>query len=173
MRIIIFFILVLHIISCSGAGRKSDLVTVEFVDLKRYTGLWYEIARYPNNFQKDCFGSRATYSILDDGTFSVLNECYDSSFKGKLKSVQGKALVADTVTNAKLKVSFFWPFYGDYWIIDLGRNYDYAVVGHPERKYLWILSRTKVLDKNLYEEILKRLHIRKYDTTKLVPTPQD
>jgi len=146
----------------------NPLVTVNFVDLNRYVGLWYEIARYPNSFQKGCVGSKATYTLRDDGKISVLNECYDKSFSGKLRSAKGKAWAVDKETNARLKVSFFWPFAGDYWIVDLGQEYEYAVIGHPERKYLWILSRTPVMADDVYQSILARLQKQEYDTAKLI-----
>ena len=152
---------------------SSPLSTVSHVDLNRYMGVWYEIARYPNSFQKGCVGSKATYTLLDDGKVSVLNECYDGSFSGKPRSAKGKAWVVDKETNAKLKVSFFWFFSGDYWIIDLGRDYEYAVIGHPKRKYLWILSRTKEMDEGVYEGILSLLHDKQYDTSKLIKTLQE
>ncbi|HUS89538.1 MAG TPA: lipocalin family protein [Desulfosporosinus sp.] len=148
----------------------SPLATVSHVDLNRYMGVWYEIARYPNSFQKGCVGSRATYTLMDDGKVSVLNECYDGSFSGKLRSAKGKAWVVDKETNAKLKVSFFWFFAGDYRIIDLGKDYEYAVIGHPKRKYLWILSRMKEMDNTVYEGILSLLRDKKYDISKLIKT---
>ena len=148
----------------------SPLATVSHVDLNRYMGVWYEIARYPNSFQKGCVGSKATYTLLDDGKVSVLNECYDGSFSGKLRSAKGKAWVVDKETNAKLKVSFFWFFAGDYRIIDLGKDYEYAVIGHPKRKYLWILSRMKEMDNTVYEGILSLLRDKKYDISKLIKT---
>jgi apolipoprotein D and lipocalin family protein len=150
----------------------KPLETVNFVDLNRYVGQWYEIARYPHRFQEGCVGSKATYSLRDDGRISVLNECYDKSFAGKLRSANGKARVVDKETNARLKVSFFWPFTGDYWIIDLGEDYEYAVVGHPNRKYLWILSRTPDMDEDVYQAILARLQKQEYDTAKLIRTAQ-
>ena len=110
--------------------------------------------------------------MRDDNKLTVLNECYDGSFSGKLRSAKGKAWVVDKQSNAKLKVSFFWPFSGDYWIIDLGKDYEYAVIGHPERKYLWILSRTPQMDGKVYQEILSRLEKQDYDTTKLIKSPQ-
>jgi apolipoprotein D and lipocalin family protein len=99
----------------------------------------------------------------------VLNQCRKGP-GGEISSAKGKARVVDTETNAKLKVSFFWPFSGDYWIIDLGEKYDYAVIGHPTRKYLWILSRTPQMDENLYRQILLRLAKQSYDTGKLIRT---
>ena len=150
----------------------KPLETVNFVDLNRYVGKWYEIARYPNSFQKSCVGSMATYSLRDDGKINVVNECYDKSFSGKLRSAKGKAWVVDKETNARLKVSFFWPFAGDYWIIELGQDYEYAVIGHPRRKYLWILSRTPAMADDVYQSILTRLQEQEYDTAKLIISEQ-
>lgn len=160
----------LFICSCvtmNGDAMKA-LETVKFVDLSRYVGQWYEIARYENRFQKGCVGSKATYTWRDDGKISVLNECFDKSSSGKLRSAKGKAWVVDKETNARLKVSFFWPLAGDYWIIDLGQDYEYAVIGHPDRKYLWVLARTTKMDEKLYQSILARLEKQEYDTSKLI-----
>ena len=173
---LVYLLLLLPLISSgcvtkNGNGMKA-LETVNFVDLERYIGQWYEIARYHHRFQEGCVGSKATYSLRDDGKITVINECYDKSFSGKLRSVKGKAWVVDKETNAKLKVSFFWPFSGDYWIIDLGRDYEYAVIGHPNRKYLWILSRTPDMDEEVYQAILVRLQKQEYDTSKLIRTDQ-
>jgi apolipoprotein D and lipocalin family protein len=155
--------------------RRSEINTLQvvpFVDFKRYLGEWYEIARFPHRFQKDCVASKATYTLRDDGKITVLNQCYDKSLSGSLREATGKAWVVDKKTNARLKVSFFWPFSGDYWIIDLGKDYEYAVIGHPERKYLWILSRTKTMTEDVYEAILKRLKVAGYDTSKLMKSNQ-
>jgi apolipoprotein D and lipocalin family protein len=167
--------ILLGVVGCTYMGKEpsSPLQTVSHVDLTRYMGMWYEIARYPNSFQKGCVGSRATYALRDDGKVSVLNECYDGSFSGKLRSAKGKAWVVDKETNSTLKVSFFWFFAGDYWIIDIADDYSYVVVGHPKRKYLWILSRNKEMDKETYQGILRRLvEIHHYDTSKLIKTIQ-
>ena len=172
LYILIFLSLLLSSCATINGTNMKPLETVNYVDLGRYTGKWYEIARYEHRFQKGCVGSKATYSLRDDGKICVVNECYDKSFSGKLRSVKGKAWVVDKETNARLKVSFFWPFAGDYWIIDLGENYEYAVVGHPGRKYLWILSRTPEMDENTYNEILTRLENQDYDTTKLLKSNQ-
>jgi apolipoprotein D and lipocalin family protein len=165
----------LLLLSCASQKKQAaaPLEAVPFVDLTRYIGQWYEISRYPHRFQEGCVGSRATYSMREDGKIAVLNECYEGSFSGKLRNAKGTAKVVDKQSNAKLTVSFFWPFSGDYWIIDLGREYEYAVVGHPSRTYLWILSRTKKMDEKLYKEILERLQAKGYDTTKLISTRQE
>ena len=165
----LFFLLAVFATGCHMRKDEiSPLQVVPSVDLKRYTGEWHEIARFPSSFQRDCVGSKATYTLRDDGKITVLNQCYDQSLSGKLREATGTAWVVDEKTNARLKVSFFWPFAGDYWIIELGNNYEYAVIGHPERKYLWILSRTKTMKDDLYEAILSRLKAAGYDTSKLI-----
>jgi len=149
----------------------KPLEVVPRVDVKRYLGSWYEIARYPNFFQKGCVDSKADYYLRDDGDIRVVNTCREERPDGRFKSAKGKAWIVDKTTNAKLKVRFFWPFSGDYWIIDLGENYEYAVVGEPGRKYLWILSRRKTMDKKTYEEICRRLREKGYDPDKLIVNP--
>jgi len=159
--------------ACSTArkGAGGELAVVPKVDLQRYAGTWYEIARYPNRFQKDCFATSVSYAIRDDGTVEVVNRCRSGSVNGEERSIRGKAWSVDPVTQAKLKVQFFWPFRGDYWIIQLDNDYRYAVVGHPRRTYLWILSRTPVMDEQTYAAILARLQEQGYDTEKLLRTP--
>src|SRR5210317_1463748 len=169
--LIISLFLINSCVTMSG-NNMTSLKTVKLVDLDRYVGQWYEIARYHHRFQEGCAGSKAIYSLRDDGKIKVINECYDKSFSGKLRTAKGKAWVVDKETNARLKVSFFWPFAGDYWVIDLGQDYEYAVVGHPNRKYLWILSRTPVMDEEVYKSILARLQKQEYDTAKLISTDQ-
>ncbi len=155
------------------SAKEPPLKVVSHVDLKRYAGTWYEIASFPHWFQKGCVASKATYTARDDGDINVLNECRKESLDGELSSAKGKAWVVDSETNAKLKVSFFWPFRGDYWIIGLGENYEYAVVGHPNRNYLWILSRSTDMDEALYDRIVERLRDEQaYDTSRLVRTLQ-
>ena len=163
------------LLSCISQKRQAaaPLEVVPFVDLSRSVGRWYEISRYPNRFQEGCVGSRATYTLRSNSKIEVLNECFEGSFSDKLRQAKGTAKVVDTKSNAKLKVSFFWFFYGDYWIIDLGKEYEYAVVGHPDRTYLWILSRTKKIDDRLYQEILERIRAKGYDVKKLTKTQQE
>lgn len=168
---VVFLIVILTFFTISCA-HNPPLDVVSKVDLKRYTGTWYEIASYPTSFQKGCVGTKATYSLRDDGNIDVLNQCYKKGFDGDITSAKGKAWVVDKTTNAKLKVMFFWPFRGSYWIIDLGKDYEYAVVGHPSRKFLWVLSRTPQVDDVLYYDILGRITQQGYDTSKLVKTIQ-
>jgi apolipoprotein D and lipocalin family protein len=148
------------------------LQTVARVDLSRYTGTWYEIASYPQRFQKGCTGTTATYTLRDDGEIGVVNRCRKGSLDGEEDSAKGRARVVDSSTNAKLEVTFFWPFWGDYWIIDLGERYEYAVVGHPSRDYLWILSRTPAMEAAVYQGILDRLRAKGYPLGRLQRTLQ-
>jgi apolipoprotein D and lipocalin family protein len=145
---------------------------VERVDLGRYTGTWFEISAIPQRFQKGCVATSATYTLRPDGQIDVLNRCRKEKLDGPEKSARGKAWVVDPRTNAKLKVSFFWPFRGDYWIIDLDPEYRFAVVGHPDRTYCWILARERHMDEATYEGILERLRGQGYDTGRLVRTLQ-
>jgi apolipoprotein D and lipocalin family protein len=149
-----------------------ELETVEHVDVKRYMGTWFEIAKFPQRFERGLVGIRADYSLLPNGKVRVLNSGYKEDFNGKLKTVKGKAWVVDTTTNAKLKVSFFWPFAADYWIIDLGKDYEYAAIGEPSRKYLWILSRTPLMDETVYNGLLKRMQDKGFEISKLERNPQ-
>jgi apolipoprotein D and lipocalin family protein len=146
------------------------LQTVAHVDLGRYLGTWYEIAAFPQSFQRGCTASTATYALRDDGDLDVVNRCRKESVEGPEKTARGRARVVDTTSNARLEVSFFRPFWGDYWIIDLGVDYDYAVVGHPGRDYLWILSRRPTLEAGVYDAILGRLTAQGYETSRLVRT---
>ncbi len=155
-----------------AVAQDRPLETVPRVDLARYMGTWYEIASYPQRFQRGCTGTTATYTLRPDGSVQVVNRCARDSLDGKVTVARGRAKVVDKGSNAKLKVSFFWPFWGDYWIIDLGADYEYAVVGHPSRKYLWILGRAPTMDAAVYERILERLRQQGYDTTRLNRTQQ-
>lgn len=166
--------LLLALGGCAGrsAAEAPPLRTVERVELERYLGTWYEIAAYPQRFQKDCTATTATYSPGPDGEIRVLNRCRKKTLDGRLDEAVGRARVVDANTGAKLEVSFFGPFWGDYWIIDLGQDYEYAVVGHPSREYLWILSRTPTLAAPTYDAIIERLVAQGYDPAKLVRTLQ-
>lgn len=152
--------------------RLPPLQTVPHVDLKRYLGAWYEISSFPQSFQKGCTATMATYEDRSDGQITVVNRCRKDSLEGPEKVAHGRARVVDRTTNAKLEVSFFRPFWGDYWIIALGEGYDYAVVGHPSRDYLWILSRSPTIDADLYASIVRRLTALGYETDRLRRTLQ-
>jgi len=158
-------------LASAEATTRPPLRTVERVDLSRYTGIWYEIARYPNRFQRDCQSdTTAEYSLRKDGKVQVVNSCRQKD--GKVKTARGTAKVSDKTTNAKLRVTFFWPFYGDYWVIGLSPDYRYAIVGEPKRKYLWILSRTPEMDETTYQETVEQIRAAGYDPERLIKTHQ-
>jgi apolipoprotein D and lipocalin family protein len=172
---VLFLIVMFLQVSCSHS-KKSDLDTVSYVDMTKYQGTWFEIARYGNTFQKNCQATRANYTLNENGTVSVLNECKNK--EGDVESAEGTAFVEDSQSNAKLSVSFvpffqrFGLFAGDYWIIELDEMYQYAVVGHPERTYLWILSRTPVLEEGVLSEIKQKLVNKHfYSLERLESTP--
>ena len=148
------------------------LETVEWVDIQRYLGLWYEIARLPNRFERDCEGVTAEYSLRDDGRITVRNSCREGSLDGEVKVANGRARIVDSDTNAKLEVSFFGPFWGDYWIIGLADDYSLALVGEPSGRYLWILARTPTIDDSVRDAALSALTDAGYDVSALYFTQQ-
>ena len=156
--------------SAAPAKDLASPVPVAHVDLERYVGLWHEIARIPNRFQNQCARDvTAFYEIRDDGRLKVVNRCVGAD--GRASQAAGVAKVIDTQTNARLKVSFvsflgFRPFWGDYWILGLGVDYEYAVVGTPDRKYGWILARSPHPDRETLEKAWQVLTIQGYDVEK-------
>lgn len=166
MRLLIISLMALFFLGCSA--HYPPLKTVEKVDINSYLGTWYEIARYEHFFEKGCVDAKATYTLRKDGKINVLNTCIK---EGKPTQAKGVAYATDA-SNAKLKVSFFRPFYGNYWILMLGDRYEYAVIGEPSREYLWILSREPKISDTLKEKILKKLPELGYDSEKLIWTPQ-
>jgi apolipoprotein D and lipocalin family protein len=151
----------------------QTLQTVAYVDLTKYAGKWYEIASFPQCFQKGCTGTTAEYTLNANGVVLIENRCYRDDVDRKQSYIKGKAFVVENSGNAKLKVQFFWPFKGKYWIIDLADDYCYAVVGHPNRKYLWILSRTSTMEENTYAQIVSKLIKKGFDISQLKRTKQD
>lgn len=160
---------VLILVSCASSQDNDlpPLKTVKYVDLNKYVGLWYEIAKIPNSFQDHCaYGTTAEYKLEKDGSIQVINKCYDEN--GEPDIADGVANVVDKSTNAKLEVSFvsflgIRPFWGDYWVIGLDENYHWAVVGTPSRKYGWILSRTPTLSEEKMQQIFSILKDQNYN----------
>jgi apolipoprotein D and lipocalin family protein len=159
--------------ACATIPAREDppLQVVNKVDINKYLGKWYEIARYPNWFQKNCYGVTAEYEFVNDSVIKVVNKCRDRLLNGKMREAVGTAHITDSSNNAKLKVTFHWPFYGDYWIIDLGEDYEYVVVSEPKRQYLWILSRKPSMETPKYNKILESLAKRNFDIALLSLTP--
>ncbi len=170
MRPILVSLLALLAAGCGGD--HAPLPVVDDVNLDRYLGRWYEIARYPAPFQEGCTATTATYSMRDDGDIRVVNRCHVDSPSGELREAEGRARVVDPETNAKLEVTFFWPFWGDYWILALDDDYRWALIGEPGRDYLWILSRTPVMSDATYTAIVEMLPGLGYDPGKLIETVQ-
>ncbi len=154
------------------AARKpaAPLRTVAHVDLDRYAGRWYEIARLPTRFERGMSHVTAEYSRQPDGSVQVLNS---GRRTGKLKTATGRATVADATTNAKLEVSFFWPFKGDYWVLELAPDYEWALIGEPSREYLWILSRQPRLHPEVVRNLVARARLDGFPTDSLLFTRQD
>lgn len=164
--------IMLPLLLIAASGFCQSLQTVDTVDLDKYAGTWFEIAAFPQRFQKGCHGTTATYSKTSKDYIIVENKCRKDSLNGKESSIKGKAFIETGTGNAKLKVQFFWPFKGKYWIIDLAEDYSYAVVGHPDRDYLWILCRTPQMKETLYQEIVARIAKKEFDVSQLVKTVQ-
>ena len=150
----------------SDTNEELPVTTVSKVDLERYIGKWYEIAKIPNRFQKKCVrGTTAEYTLRDDGRVNVVNRCEEKD--GSLSEARGIAKIVDTNSNAKLKVSFVsflgWrPFWGDYWVIGLDEGYQWAVIGTPNHKYGWVLARSPALDGEIMEEVFAVLERNGY-----------
>jgi len=141
------------------------------VDLTRYTGRWYEIARYDQSFERGCEVSTADYNLDADGKISVVNTCRQAD--GRLRSISGKAVVVDPLTNAKLKISFYGPFYiGNYWILDHDEDYQWAIVGESSGRYLWLLNRTAEPGEEEITALVERAGELGYDVSMLMRTVQ-
>lgn len=157
-----------------GQSGRQPVTTVENVDLARYSGLWYEIAKIPNSFQKQCVsGTTAEYSLMEDGKIQVINRCREAD--GGEDSAKGVARITDVQTNSKLQVSFVrflgrnW-FWGDYWVIGLDEDYRWAIVGHPKRTYGWILAREPEMAPSDLERCHQILRDQGYDPEGFVAT---
>ena len=134
------------------------------VDLNRYAGLWYEIGRYENGFERGCEGVTAEYTRRDDGLVGVLNTCRQGGIDGPVKTAEGRARVVADSGDARLKISFFGPFYlGDYWVLDHADDYSWSIVGEPSGRYLWLMSRTAKPTEEVRATILNRTAALGYD----------
>ena len=152
-------------------GTRLMVEPVENVNLERYAGKWYEIAHLPVSFQKNCSCTTAEYGLTDKGYVRVVNRCKKTT-TGDWDEATGKAFPVKNSNNAKLKVQFFWPFRGDYWILRLDEDYQYAVVGGPSPKYLWILSRTPEMEESLYNRLVGEMKELGFPVEELIRTEQ-
>ena len=158
------------LLSRHPVGNHSVPQPNKAVDLQKYLGRWYEIARYEQGFQKGCEGVTADYSLRPDGSLVVLNRCRKPG--GKLSEARGRAKVVDGTANAKLKVSFFGPFYGDYWVLDHADDYSWSIVGEGSGRYLWILHRKASPGEAEVRGLIDRAASLGYDTSMLRRTEQ-
>lgn len=159
-----------------GCATMDPPQTVKHIDVERYMGVWYEIARFPVFFQRGLVAVTAQYSLEDDNRIRVKNRGLKRSFDGKVSSIEGYASIPDPESPTKLRIRFdpfpvrYFP--ADYWIVDLDEDYEYAVVSTPSRKTLWILSRTPSMDDLRYDAIVRRLAQRGFEVDRLERTPQ-
>ncbi len=150
----------------------DEVETVKELDIQKYLGLWYEIAAFPQRFQKDCTGVTAEYTQTELGRIHIKNSCFKKSLDGVLSVANAKGWIPDPQFPGRLKVQFFWPFKGDYWVIGLDPDYQWAIVGSPTRKYLWFLSRTPQISETLFEKMSSLSQNQGFDLTKLKRTLQ-
>jgi len=178
-RFLLVMMMIFGFVATARAQTK-ELTVVPSVDLQRYQGKWYEIARLPNRFQEQCVGNVvASYTLRQDGKITVINEC--KLVDGSTDRAEGIARLADSSgPNSKLKVRFapaflsFLPFvWGDYWIIELASDYSYVLVGDPGRKYLWILARSSQIPDSTYQQLVEKARAQGFTVDRLVRTKQD
>ncbi len=150
-----------------------DKTVVSELEIEKYLGTWYEIARFDHSFERGLVGVTANYSMRDDGKIKVLNSGYKGTLDGERSEAIGKAKIPDLSIPSKLKVSFFWIFYGDYFVLELDKDYQWAVIGSSSDKYLWILSRKAQMKEDQYSRILDNLNKRGYDVSKLIKVKQN
>lgn len=178
LRLILALILPCLLPACRTAAlpekSSAPLPVVAKVDLARYAGSWHEVSRLPNFFQKSCVRSMAEYTLKPDGTVQVRNTCYKA--KGRTSGITGTAVPVAGSGNAKLKVKFGGfaalapvPEEGNYWIIDLDPQYRWAMVGTPDRKFLWMLARQPSLPFEVYARLKQKAKNLGFEVSKLLP----
>lgn len=165
--------LIITIMTFTSLFSQSKVSVAANVDLNRYTGTWYEIARLPNSFERKLKCITATYTLQNNGKITVLNKGHFIADPGKVSSIKGVAWVPDKNVPAKLKVQFFWPFSGNYWILELDKDYKYVLVGDPSYKYLWILARESKMDESTYTMLLNKAMDNGFDVKPIIRVDQD
>jgi lipocalin len=173
LLIFTLFSLLFTISNCQTNKKMIDTKTVEKVELQKFLGTWYEIARFDHSFERGLVGVTATYSMRDDGKIKVLNKGYKNSLNGKLSTAEGKAKIPDPKVPGKFKVAFFWFFYADYNILELDSDhYQWALIGSSSENYLWILCRTPQMDEKIYRMLIDKAKARGYKTENLIKVLQ-
>jgi lipocalin len=167
IRIASVLILLTILGSCVNGQNDRTMETVKHVDIEKYLGTWYEIARFPHSFERNLVGVTATYGLKKNGKISVLNQGYKYSLDGKHSKARAFAKIPNPNEPGRLKVYFFWPFGADYLILDLDKDYQWALVGSSSPNFLWILSRTPQMPENEYKRLVNRAKELGYNTNRL------
>ena len=167
----IIFAVLIALFSIGCSSKYPDVPTTKYVDINKYMGSWYEIARFEHFFEKGCKNVTATYSLNEDQTIKVLNQC--TMIQDNKPKVATGVAYSTNESNTKLKVSFFRPFYGDYWVFELDQSYQYALVGSPSGEYLWILSRDKNISEDIKSHLLQKVISLGFDPNKFIWTIQE
>ncbi len=167
----LFRFALIAVLSTVALGCQNEPLDVARVDLSRMQGKWFEIAKLPRPSQAGCTGTTAEYTLKSATELLVVNECHEGSLQGAVKRVAARAVANDAAVPAKLSLDFGFA-YGDYWIVELGDDYEYAVVGHPTRDYLWILSREKTLPQSTLDAVLERAKAKGFPVGILTYTEQ-
>ena len=173
-RLLIAGMTLFILVSCSNNTQMKtiDTTTVKRLDIEKYLGTWYEIARFPHSFEKGLVGVTATYSLRKDGKIRVVNQGFKGTLDGKLSTAEGKAKIPDLNDPSRLKVSFFLFFYGDYYVLELDEEYGWAMIGSSSPNYFWILSRTPQMDREVFLKLLDNAKERGYDLDQLIEVEQ-
>lgn len=173
-RIFLLALAAVLVAGCAKSQSQNNLNTsiVKELDLNRYLGTWYEIARFPHRFEKNLQGVTATYSLRKDGKIKVLNQGYKGSLSGNKSVAVGKARIPDPSNPARLQVSFFLWFYADYLVMELDPGYQWAMIGSNTPDFFWILSRTPKMDPAVYDRLIARAKERGYDTSRIQEVEQ-
>jgi apolipoprotein D and lipocalin family protein len=160
---------VLLLVSC----RSKPLDTVPELDIERYSGTWYEIARLPNRFERGLKCVTATYTLREDGRVTVFNQGHKIDDPAETQSIEGVAWVPNNKEPGRLKVRFFWPFSAGYYVMALGNDYEYALVGSPSRRFLWILARDPQMAPDLYNKLTETARAKGFDTSEMIRVEHD
>lgn len=171
-QLLLIFVIIFSFCGIKTQSKMIDKTTVKELDINRYMGTWYEIARFPHSFERNLVGVTATYSLRDNGKIKVVNEGYKKTLNGEHSRAEGKAKIPNKREPGKLKVAFFWNFYGDYYVLELDKDYQWVMIGSSSDKYFWILSRTPQMDTDTYNMLLSNARRRGYKLEKLIKVPQ-
>ena len=174
LKKIIFIVLInVLVISSAIAEENKNLKVVSNLDLHKFQGVWYEIAHNPWFPENNCFAMIAHYKLIEDNKIEVTNICRKHGFNGEISKIVGKAWLVDQTITSKWEVQFIWPFILDYWVIDLEENYNYAVIGEPDKENFWILSRKPIMEKGLLTKIIEKTKMKGYELSNLILMPHD